>query len=922
MSQVPVNETRPRAYYLQDDSGSLTEFGFSFPVLDEKDLRVAVDSTVLSDDSYSVTLSSGEEGGWVTFNTAPSPKSRVTIWREMAFERVTEFAPGSDLRASVLNDEFDRTTLLMREVEALVGDSIHRQPHDPDIDLTLPSIEDRAGYFLSFDAEGRPEAVQARIPGDFQNFALIYSGPSSTAQAPTLRLNGTALQNGDLYFNTDENLLKIRSNGSWITASQPTSIYLPLDGSAAMSGNLNLGGNNLENVGTVDGQDLTQLTDRIDQVDAGRNSLQMMALNNAWELARIDGTSAYSLANTYLDAFEDETGIDRGTPAVNALAGKTPSSNVSMFNGSYAAMTDGSTSEANQMSGGNNSGVNLDFDMGDGNEAALVRFRLFHFGSNSTPASMTVQASPTGTYGGEEITLATGALFDSTSDNTWGEITWNNDTIYRYWRFTVDSVRNTSNTQRPSIAEVEAYPKDISGASLGYLYNTTGAFYTNLRNPVTVSSTAAQWEGKTGSFSHGGDEGEDITASSVGAIRSMYPLSGDFDFEWTMANVTTDRTWRMAVAPISEWENFDKNATLGGFPANFGGAAETIRNGVALSTFGNRTDLWDVSGNTPNEISNTLPAASNGDKFRISRTGSTFTACVNDAAVGTFSFLTSDDVFLILGSDGANEYYFNTNWTGYPYFDAVPTMSANIDHGIALTGNLDKNGPNLFHNFDDPNTGGAEVNDGSFVTVDFGSGGEVVAKGLTLRVNGEEMNRYPTGFSVHGSNDDTNWTLLLTVSGESWNDGQRRPYRFTAPALYRYYRWTQNTHSGDWGQIRDFEFLITNAQPVNMTLASGLITASSSPGQLRSWVDLEILDGGSVNTDFLLEVSRDDGATWTETTLSHLFETGSTRGIFEGSADLTGVAPGSSVRMRFITKNLKGAKLHRWALQADQMLSI
>jgi len=52
---------------------------------------------------------------------------------------------------------------------------------------------------------------------DITNFADVYLGPHATA--PTTRTDGSALQIGDLYFNTSDNSMKVYSASGWVNAA-------------------------------------------------------------------------------------------------------------------------------------------------------------------------------------------------------------------------------------------------------------------------------------------------------------------------------------------------------------------------------------------------------------------------------------------------------------------------------------------------------------------------------------------------------------------------------------------------------------------------------------------------------------------------------------------------------------------------------
>lgn len=324
MSDIKINDVRPRVQYVQgvgESAGSV--FDFPFPVLDAADLRVAVDTVVLDSADFSIAGIGAESGGSVTLATQPADGSRITLWRDMPFQRTTDFTPGADLRAAVLNDELDRTALLLQQAEALVGDSIHRRPYDEDVELVLPSIAERAGRMLSFDSQGKPEATVARINADIANFALIYLGARNTGNEPTLRLDGLALQAGDLYFNTDRRAMRVFSGDSWIDAYLPEAAYLRADGAVGLTSDLDCGGNNLVDVGLVNGRDMDGAFALLDML-AERPEAPVdqpardMTILNAFEIARMDGLTAYAMVNTYLDTFSDTSGIAGGGYSANA----------------------------------------------------------------------------------------------------------------------------------------------------------------------------------------------------------------------------------------------------------------------------------------------------------------------------------------------------------------------------------------------------------------------------------------------------------------------------------------------------------------------------------------------------------------------------------------------------------------------------
>ena len=72
--------------------------------------------------------------------------------------------------------------------------------------------------------------IAANNVADITNFADVYQGPKATA--PSLRNDGSALQLGDLYFNTALDEMNVYTSAGWVVA------YIPIAGFLAVVNNL------------------------------------------------------------------------------------------------------------------------------------------------------------------------------------------------------------------------------------------------------------------------------------------------------------------------------------------------------------------------------------------------------------------------------------------------------------------------------------------------------------------------------------------------------------------------------------------------------------------------------------------------------------------------------------------------------------
>lgn len=168
-----------------------------------------------------------------------------------------------------------------------------------------------ADNFNSAIAEAEAAATEAaasaaEADASLATFNGVYLGP--LASDPTLDANGDPIHEGDLYFNTVSDSLKIYDGAVWQNYSAATGIAeVAEDNSPTLGGNLDLGG---FQVGDADAADLTKLA----------------ALTaTATELNYVDGVT--SAIQTQLDAKQDAdsdldtwAGITPGTGVATALA--------------------------------------------------------------------------------------------------------------------------------------------------------------------------------------------------------------------------------------------------------------------------------------------------------------------------------------------------------------------------------------------------------------------------------------------------------------------------------------------------------------------------------------------------------------------------------------------------------------------------
>lgn len=149
--QIPAID--PVARY--QANGEQTSFAYPFPIFEPDNLEVYLAGTRVGS-GFTVTGAGATEGGHVDFATAPGAGTVVTLRRRVQAERTTDFQESGDLRAKVLNDQFDHLTAALQDVAADVTRCI-RVPQSESIgpeSLALPPASERRNKWLGFDADG------------------------------------------------------------------------------------------------------------------------------------------------------------------------------------------------------------------------------------------------------------------------------------------------------------------------------------------------------------------------------------------------------------------------------------------------------------------------------------------------------------------------------------------------------------------------------------------------------------------------------------------------------------------------------------------------------------------------------------------------------------------------------------------------
>ncbi|MBL6934020.1 MAG: hypothetical protein ISR48_01270 [Alphaproteobacteria bacterium] len=417
-THITIDDITPRIQYSGD--GAQTQFTYPFPIFEDADLEVYEDAALQTITThYTVAGAGNSSGGSVTFVTAPANGVVVTLLRDVAIKRTTDFQEGGAFRAKTINDELDRMTAGLQQVETDSGRGLKLSATDTATSVTLPDKTTRADQLLGFDANGDPDV-----------------SPKTGITGPAGPTGPTGAAGSGLF------------DGSEATVTPATGDKVAL-----------LDISDADNPKYATAQSIADLASApADQTARDNNML------NAFRIAINGGLSVQGMVDGVVDEFEDETGVDTGT-STNETYDAT---NDYYTNAGSTTQTDATAAAASMGTGGiianlvvaagtwdahdATSWTNEDvrFDMGSAKRVTDMRVKItgtswgtvnFTFwGTNDTGTDML-------THGSDE-TSATWTQIGSGHTATWDSPTvftttnFTNPTAYRYYKFIITSGQN------------------------------------------------------------------------------------------------------------------------------------------------------------------------------------------------------------------------------------------------------------------------------------------------------------------------------------------------------------------------------------------------------------------------------------------------------------------------------------------------
>jgi hypothetical protein len=131
-----------------------------------------------------IAVDNGFSGGTITLVSAVS-NTTVTIIRDVAIKRTTDFPTSGPLQIGALNTDLDKQVAISQQLEDAVNQRIRLPEDDPTGNLVLPSVAARKNKYFGFDDGGNPVGIQANSLGSGDLSDGAVTTPKIAADAVT-----------------------------------------------------------------------------------------------------------------------------------------------------------------------------------------------------------------------------------------------------------------------------------------------------------------------------------------------------------------------------------------------------------------------------------------------------------------------------------------------------------------------------------------------------------------------------------------------------------------------------------------------------------------------------------------------------------------------------------------------------------------
>lgn len=153
---IKIPDVTPITRYVAD--GLQTTYIYAFPIFASEDLSVTLNGAPQAS-GFSITGAGETSGGSITFDTAPSLGTIITLARDLPIERITDYLESGDFSAASINSELDYIIASLQQINRENDTMLRYSDNEAPSNVQVPTRNIRSNKALGFDANGDPVAV-------------------------------------------------------------------------------------------------------------------------------------------------------------------------------------------------------------------------------------------------------------------------------------------------------------------------------------------------------------------------------------------------------------------------------------------------------------------------------------------------------------------------------------------------------------------------------------------------------------------------------------------------------------------------------------------------------------------------------------------------------------------------------------------
>lgn len=182
LSSVP--NVNPYIQYVA--TNGQTVFPFPFPLTQDSDLVVVINGvTQPTDSGYTLSGVGQANGGNLTFTAGQTGGAIITMFRNIAIQRITQITQNSGYSSTALNAEYNNIYLLLQQLQESIALCLQIPNTNSPAPVTRLAPASYANTYLAFDANGNPTPALLTSSGSITGGLIASLLSAVTTAAPT-----------------------------------------------------------------------------------------------------------------------------------------------------------------------------------------------------------------------------------------------------------------------------------------------------------------------------------------------------------------------------------------------------------------------------------------------------------------------------------------------------------------------------------------------------------------------------------------------------------------------------------------------------------------------------------------------------------------------------------------------------------------